>query len=320
MAFLVVAPGLLAVLLFVYVFIAYTFYVSLSAWRGFKPNLSIKEPLGSVYLELFGSARFQADLRNIVIFVVLFMVAALLFGLLLAILIRESPFAKRFFRTTFLLPYALSFIVTGVVWRWLFNPESGVNLLFEIFGVNGVLAAAGIGPLRPGWLTDPTVVLQVNGILESVFPPFGDIQVKLGIPLALIPVVIAAAWQLTGFSMAVYLAGLSSIQPDLYEAAAVDGAGRWYTYRRVIIPLLVPATVTIVVILAHTAMAIFDLTFAMSGVGPDFATDVPGLFVYQMAFIANRFNLAAAAAVVMFIVIAGVTVPYLWRTYGQHHD
>jgi len=238
-------------------------------------------------------------------------------GLLLAILLENAGFGRPFFRNVFLFPYALSFIVTGVAWRWIFNPETGLNLLFNVLGINKLLAVFGAAPLKPGWLTDPTIALSINDLLTRVIPGAQNLPIKLGIPVAIIPVVIAATWQLSGFAMAMYLAGLGTIPNEVREAARIDGAGEWQVYRHVIIPMLHPITVSTMIILGHVSLKIFDLIFAMSGVGPGFATDVPGIFVFEQTFKATRYNLGAAASVVMLILVSAVIVPYLARSLRE---
>jgi glucose/mannose transport system permease protein len=310
---LLLAPSAVAIMVFVYGFIAYTLYVSLSNWKTAKPDMSIRQPLGAIYGDLFGQTRYQIDLRNTVVFTVAFLFMAVLGGLALAILLDRHIRGSGFFRSVFLFPYALSFITTGVVWRWIFNPETGINALFNAFGLNDVLASLGLPPLKPGWITDPTVIWQLNAPIATIYPPAAEWSLKLGVPLAMIPVAMAAAWQLSGFAMAMYLAGLGTISHEVREAAALDGASDYRLYRDVIIPLLNPITVSILVILTHVSLKIFDLVFAMSGKGPGFATDVPGIFVYEMLFRAQRYNLGAAAAIVMLVGVALVIVPYLAR-------
>ena len=163
------------------------------------------------------------------------------------------------FRTIFMFPLAISFIVTGVAWRWLETPSAGINLLFD---------AVGLGFLKNGWFTDPSI-----GILG---------------------VVLAAFWQMSGYVMALYLAGLRGISEDVREAARVDGASEWQLFRLVILPLLHPITLTAVIILGHIALKIFDLTVSMTGPGPGFATDVPALFMYQTTFFGSHFSQGAA--------------------------
>jgi glucose/mannose transport system permease protein len=310
---MLLAPSAIAIFIFVYGFIGYTFFVSLTNWKTAKPDLTIRQPLGAIYGDLFGMTRFQIDLRTTVVFTLAFLLMAVLGGLGLAILLDRHIKGSGFFRSVFLFPYALSFITTGVAWGWIFNPETGINLLFNALGVNRVLAAFGVEPLKPGWITDPTVAWQLNGPLSAIYPPAADWSLKLGVPLAMIPVAIAAAWQLAGFAMAMYLAGMGTISHEVREAAALDGATDWRLYRDVIIPLLNPITISVLVILTHVSLKIFDLVYAMSGKGPGFATDVPGIFVYEMIFRAQRANLGAAAAIVMLVSVALVIVPYLAR-------
>jgi glucose/mannose transport system permease protein len=310
---LLLAPSAVAILIFVYGFIGYTFYVSLTNWKSARQDMSIRQPVGSMYPDLFGQTRFQIDIRNTVVFTVAFLLMAVLGGLALAILLDRQIKGSGFFRSVFLFPYALAFITTGVAWRWIFNPETGINALINATGLNSLLAANGVGPLKPGWITDPAVIWQLNGPIAAVYPPAAEWSLKLGVPLAMIPVAVAAAWQLSGFAMAMFLAGLGTISHEVREAAALDGASDYRLYRDVIIPLLNPITVSILVILTHVSLKIFDLVFAMSGKGPGFATDVPGIFVYEMVFAAQRYNLGAAAAIVMLVSVAIVIVPYLVR-------
>src|SRR5258708_17590029 len=113
--------------------------------------------------------------------------------------------------------------------------------------------------------------------------------------------------------MEMYLAGLSTMPGDLREAARIDGATEIQIYRKVILPLLQPVTVSTAIILGHVSLKIFDLIFAMTGTGPGFATDVPGIFVFEQTFKATRYNLGAAASVIMLLLVCLIIVPYLWR-------
>jgi glucose/mannose transport system permease protein len=314
---LLLLPSLIAMGIFVYYFIGNSFFVSISNWRTLKPDMTIREPLFETYAEMFATPRFQADLRNTVVFTVIFLALALGIGLGLAVLLDRRVFGNVIFRNVFLFPYALSFVVTGVTWRWIFNPETGINLFFNIFGINSLLTNLGVEPLKPGWITDPNILFQVNDALAKVWPAIGDLQVKLGIPAAMIPVAIAASWQLSGFVMAMYLGGMATISNEIREAARIDGATEWQIYRRVIIPALAPVTVSVAVILLHVSLKIFDLVFTMSGVGPGFATDVPAIFVFETMFKATRYNMASAASIVMLILVALVIIPYLARSLRE---
>lgn len=279
-AVLVLAPSVLAVGVFVYGFIGWTAYVSLSGWTSFVPDLSFVGLRN--YAELFRTFRFQADLRNTVVFTLSFLAACLVLGFLLAVLLDQRVRGEAVFRNVFLFPMSISFIVTGVVWQWLLNPSTGINLLLD---------RVGLGALRSPWYTEPRI--------------------------AIFSVVLAATWQLSGFTMAMYLAGLRGIPEELLEAARVDGASEWALYRYVVVPLLAPVTLSAVIVLGHISLKIFDLVFAMTGSGPAFSTDVPGVFMFETTFRGNRFAEGAAIAIVMLLLVAVLIVPYLWYTTRQ---
>lgn len=303
---LMLSPSLIAIFIFVYGFIGMTLWVSFSNWKTPKRDLSFIEPLFATYQRLFQMTRFQIDIRNTLVFTILFLLGSVGVGLLLAIALDQAIPARGVIRNIFLFPYALSFVVTGVAWRWIFSPGAGINLLIENLGINWLLHQIGLGPLRVDWLISPRILGDI---------PMPDaIKAQIGIPVAMIPVIIAAVWQLSGFAMAMYLAGLGTISNDIREAASLDGASLWRTYRDIIIPLLKPITISTLIILGHISLKIFDLVFAMSGKGPGFATDVPGIFVYEQTFSANRYNLGAAASIVMLIMISLVMIPYLARS------
>ncbi len=303
---LILAPSLIAIFIFVYGFIGMTVWVSFSNWQTPVRDLSIIDPLFATYRRLFETTRFQIDIRNTIVFTILFLVGSVGIGLMLAIALDQALPARALIRNIFLFPYALSFVVTGVAWRWIFNPESGLSQLAADLGINRLIDLLGLGPVQIGWLINP-------GVWGDIPMPEA-VRSQIGIPIAMLPVIIAAIWQLSGFAMAMYLAGLGTISNDIREAAALDGATTWQTYRHIIIPLLKPITISTLIILGHISLKIFDLIFAMSGKGPGFATDVPGIFVYEQTFGANRYNLGAAASVIMLILISVVMIPYLARS------
>ena len=187
------------------------------------------------------------------------------------------------FRNIFIFPMALSFIVTGVVWQWIFNPSTGVNLLLKEWGLEKL----------PQWYVDTRVIPGVE---------WG--QISFGIPLALIAVVIAAVWQLSGFAMAMYLAGLRAIPEELREAARVDGANEWQVFRKVVLPQLRPITWSVVIILGHISLKIFDLIYAMTGPGAMFVTDMPGVYMFETTFRGNHYAQGAAIAVIMLLLVS----------------
>jgi glucose/mannose transport system permease protein len=127
-------------------------------------------------------------------------------------------------------------------------------------------------------------------------------------------VVVAAAWQLAGFAMANFLAALGAIPEEIHEAASLDGAGTFRYHWHIVLPWLRPMIVVVLIVLGHVSLKSFDLVYAMVGQGPGFATDVPGIFVFEQTFRALRYNSGAAASVIMFLLVAAVIIPYLYRS------
>jgi glucose/mannose transport system permease protein len=277
---LIIAPSLILIAVFVYGFIGFTAFASLTKWNNLAPDFSWVGLQN--YARLFSTIRFQIDLRNTVTFTVFFLVVCLSLGFLLAVLLDQRIRGEGLFRSVFLFPLALSFIVTGVVWRWMLNPGSlqlgstGVNLLFE---------KVGLGFLKSGWYTDPRIGIKA--------------------------VVIAATWQMSGYVMAMYLAGLRGIPEELREAALVDGATSVQVYRHIIVPLLHPITLGAMIILGHISLKIFDLVVAMTGPGPGFSSDVPAFFMFDTTFRGNNFAQGAGIALILLVMIAVLIVPYL---------
>lgn len=313
-AILLITPSALAIAVFVYGFIAFTAFASLTKWDSILPDFSL---VGfSNYQKLFANQRFQIDLRNTVGFTILFLVACLLTGFLLAFLLDQRIRAEGLFRSIYLFPMAISFIVTGVVWRWLLNPGSvemgstGVNLLFD---------KVGLGFLKWGWFTDPVIWhippdsavgqgLQQIGLGFLASP-------LVGVSAGVVSLVLAATWQMSGYTMAMYLAGLRAIPDELREAARVDGASEWQILWHIILPLLRPITLSAVIILGHISLKIYDLVVAMTGPGIGFSTDVPAYFMWDTTFRGNHFARGSAIAMVLLIMVAVLIIPYLtWST------
>jgi glucose/mannose transport system permease protein len=286
MPILFIMPSVITVGVFVYGFISWTGFISFTKWNDVLPNYTL---VGfENYRKLFANMRFQIDLRNTLVFTVIFVISCLVIGLLLAIFLDQKIKSEGIFRNLFLLPMAISFVVSGVIWRWLFNPGSiqlgniGVNQLFEKLGLNF---------LTCGWYTDP----------------------KIGI----IAVAIAAIWQFSGYTMALYLAGLRGIPVELREASAIDGADKWQIFYYIIFPLLKPITFGAIIILGHISLKIFDLVVAMTGSGPAFSCDVPALFMYDTTFRGNHFAQGASIAIILLLLISLLIIPYLISTFHK---
>ncbi len=355
-ALLMLLPSLILLAIFVYGFIARTAWVSLTDW-GSNPAqaLALNPQLEFVGLEnyanLFTSrfnARFRQDLVNTFFFTLFFLAGCIGLGLGLAILLDQRVKGEAIFRTIFLFPFALAFIVTGTIWRWMLQPQGGVNVLPNL---------AGLPRLELPWLTTRaqiwqfdwqnllayiavftalvllflawqawrdnrrrTWVLGAAAVLLGLWGTFGGPGVTVlpysethGFNLAFIGIILAAVWQMSGYTMALYLAGLRGIPEELREAARTDGATEWQLYRHVILPLLGPITLSAMIILGHISLKIFDLIWAMAG-ADNATTDVPALLMYLRSFRANQFAEGAAIAMVLLIMVAAVIVPYLWTS------
>ena len=279
--FLMIAPSVILIAAFVYGFIAYTGFASLTKWYGVVPDYTFAG--FRQYEQLFQLDRFRADLSNTVRFTILFLIASIVIGFAAALLLDRKLPGTLLFQNIFLFPMALSFVVTGTVWRWIFNPNQGINVL---------LGAVHLDFLKSGWLIDTRT--------------------------ALYSVVIAATWQMSGFCMAMFLAGLRSIPDELKEAARVDGANAWQAFRFVIVPLLRPIMLSAIIILGHISLKIFDLVFVMTFGGPGYSTDMPGLYMFIATFRQNLYARGAAIATVLLLMVAVLIVPYLiWNLRGE---
>jgi glucose/mannose transport system permease protein len=284
LAIILISPSALAIAIFVYGFIAWTARAAVSAWEGLLPDYTF---VGfSNFATLLRDPRFQIDMRNTAIFTCLFLGACLSIGLILAILLDQRARGEGLFRNIYLFPMAISFIVTGVVWRWLLNPATTVE---RLSGINLLLHQAGLDFLISKWYTHP----------------------KLGIAAIVIP----ATWQMSGFTMALYLAGVRSIPDELREAARVDGASELQIYRHIVLPMLKAVTLSAVIILGHISLKIFDLVMAITQEGGQgYSADVPALNMWYTTFRALRFARGSAIAIVILLTVAVLTVPYLLYT------
>lgn len=304
-AVVLIVPSVVAIGVFVYGFIGWSAVVSVSEWDSVRPDYTY---VGfDNFRDLFDNFRFRIDIRNTVVFTVLFTLACLVIGFGLASLLDRHIAAEGLFRSIYLFPMAVSFIVTGVVWRWLLAPRAGVNIL---------PTKIGLGAGDYGWYTDPEVLyihdgsrlgeaLHATGLGFLADPNFG-------LPLAMTSVVIAATWQMSGFVMVMYLAGLRAIPEELREAARMDGASELRILRHVSLPLLRPVTLSAMIIIGHQSLKIFDLVVSMSRRGPGFATDVPALFMFETTFQGNHFSHGAAISIVMLLAVSVLVIPYLF--------
>lgn len=353
-AFAVLLPSVVLLAVFVYGFIARTGLTALTDWGRDPAQALAANPIVRYigltnFRELFTGfldARFRGDLVSALFFTAFFILGCLAVGLLLALLLDRNPKGEGLFRTVFLFPMSLSFIVTGTIWRWMLQPEGGLNQFPTLFGlpkgnfgwltsresvwafdwnrlplitalvVAGVLVWVALSAYREGARGRLGVALGCAALLLVWALTLGRTVTLLPYPelhgfnLAFIGILLAAVWQMGGYTMALYLAGLRGVPDELREAARVDGASEGQVYRRVIFPLLRPITLSAMIILGHISLKIFDLVFAMAG--PDNSqTSVPALLMYLTAFRGNAFAKGAAIGVVLLVMVAIVIVPYL---------
>lgn len=272
-AILVLAPSLIAVAVFIYSFIVWTFYISVVKWNSSIVDYSF---VGlDNWQNMITDTRWLTDLRNMFMYAAGFMSQCIVIGFTLACLLDQKIKGESLFRTIFIFPFAVSGIVTGVVWRWLMQPETGLNLIFQTVGLEF---------LKSKWFTDPTW-----GILS---------------------VSVAGAWQFSGYVMALYLAGLRGISSDVREAASIDGASTFHLYKDVIIPLLAPVTFTAVVLTGMGSIRVFDIP-AVIGTGAAFGTDAMAFYMFTLTFQMQRYSLGAAVAGAMIIFASFLVVPYI---------
>jgi glucose/mannose transport system permease protein len=227
------------------------------------------------YARLLQTRIWQVAYANLLVYGIGFMVFASLTGLLLAILIDQKIRAENLLRTIYLYPMALSFVVTGTVWAWLLNPG---------IGIQGFVRGLGWTAFRFDWLVDRE--------------------------MAIYTVVIAAVWQASGFAMALFLAGLRSLDADLYKAAQIDGAGPARMYLRILVPAMWPIVIAVVVILLQFAIKTYELVRALTAGGPGIATTLPTTVVYDYMFQRGLMGAGSAAAVMLLLSLLIFIVPY----------
>ncbi len=282
---LVVVPTVLIVFVFVYGFVSWSALLSFTDSKSFPSYtfVGIQQ-----FVSLWSNSRWHASVTNLVIFAVGFVGISTLLGLVLAILLDQKVKAEGLFRTIYLYPLAISFIVTGTAWKWALNPGLGLDKLMHDWGFES---------------------FQFDWIVNA--------------DRAIYTLIIAAVWQGSGFAMAVFLAALRGVDAEIVKAAKIDGAGAIRTYWSVVMPLLRPAFATVLIIMVALALRTFDLMVAMTGGGPGFATDLPTNFMYQFAFGRQRLGLAAASSLMIFLSVLAIMVPFIWselRRESRHEQ
>ena len=256
----------------------YSLFFSFTDWSGFGSDFNM---IGfDNFKKIFTDRLFRNAIENTAIWLALAMIIPTLAGLSLALALQGTSRMNTLYKSMFYLPICLSPIIVGLIWTWVYDPRQGI--------VNLVLDGVGLDQWSRAWLAKPDTALY------SVF--------------------VAWAWQQTGLSMVIFLAGLTSVPTPLIEAAQVDGASYWQTLRKVIIPMLRPATVVVLALTAINALKSFEVIWVTTKGGPYNQSDTLAVFMYSESFRKYKMGYGSAAAVIMFAMTLVVIVLYFRQT------
>lgn len=229
------------------------------------------------YERLFQNERWLLSLNNLALYGLLFISLSMLLGLLLAVFIDQKVRGEGLLRTVFLYPYAMSFVATGLVWQWLLNPELGLQNAVQALGFSGV---------QLDWIVDQDKVMYT--------------------------IVLATVWQASGFVMALLLAGLRSIDAQIWNAARIDGIPTWQVYVFIVLPMLGESIATVFVLLLTATVKLFDAVVSMTQGGPGNASEVPAKFIMDHLFGRANLALASAGSVVLLLTVLALVAPLLY--------
>lgn len=239
------------------------------------------------YDRLFHTERFIDSIGHIVVFGILFIAGCLLLGFLLAVFIDQHVRMESAFRTIFLYPYSMSFVVTGLVWQWFLNPG---------LGLQKIVRDLGFGSFTFDWIVNQDMVVYA--------------------------LVLAAIWQASGLVMALMLAGLRGVDVELWRATRIDAIPAWRVYVSIILPIIAPMVVTATVLLATAVAKLYDLVVAMTQGGPGISSEVPAKFIMDNLLERSNVGLGSAAATVLLVTVIAALSPWIYmqaiRTRGAH--
>jgi len=233
------------------------------------------------YERLWSSTKWIVSIKNLALYGIFSLVFTLVIGFVLAALLDRKIRFEDTFRTIFLYPFALSFIVTGLIWQWILNPE---------FGIQGIVRGWGWESFAFNPLNDPEIVM------------FG--------------LLIAGLWQGTGLIMCIMLAGLRGIDEDIWKAARVDGIGVVKTYVQIIIPMMRPVFITAVVLITSGIIKLYDLVVAQTAGGPGISSEVPAKYVMTAMFGGQNLGQGFAASTMMLLSVVIILIPWALLEFG----
>ena len=233
------------------------------------------------YDRLWNTKKWLIAIENLAIYGICMLILMFLIGFILAALIDQKVRFENTFRTVILYPYAMSFVVTGLVWQWILNPEFGLERIFRDLG----------------WES-----FEFNPLYNSEIAIFG--------------VLIAGLWQGSGLVMVLMLAGLRGIDQEIWKAARIDGIPTWKTYILIIIPMMRPVFITTLVIVTAGIVKVYDLIVAQTSGGPGISTEVPAKYVYDAMFTAQNLGQGFAASTMMLLTVVIVVIPWAILEFG----
>ena len=234
------------------------------------------------YERLFATPRWNASVENILLYAGLSLLFTFVIGFILAALLDQKVRFENTFRSIYLYPFALSFIVTGIAWQWILNPTLGLQKSIRDLG----------------W---ESFTFDLIANRETV----------------MYAVLIAGVWQGTGLVMALMLAGMRGIDDDIWKAARVDGIPKWRTYVQIVIPMMRPVFITCFVIAAAGIVKLYDLVVAMTAGGPGISSEVPAKYVYDFMFARANLGQGLAASTMMLITVLIILIPWMYLEYGS---
>lgn len=233
------------------------------------------------YDRLWSNSRWMTSIENLALYAGFALVFSLVVGFILAAFMDQKIRFENTFRTIYLYPYAMSAIITGLVWQWILNPTFGVEKIVR------------------GW-----------GFEDFSFAPLQNPD------LVMFGILIAGVWQGTGFIMALMLAGLRGIDEDIWKAARIDGIPMWKTYIKVVIPMMRPVFVTTLVLITAGILKVYDLVVAQTNGGPGLSSQVPAMYVYSYLFTAQNLGQGLAASTMMLLGVLIILIPWTIIEFG----
>jgi glucose/mannose transport system permease protein len=276
---LTIFPAIFSIFFFFYYFSGWNFFISLTDWEGFIPSSNFVGFRN--YLTLFQDPVFFISLKNNLLLILIFVPGTILLGLILAILLDRKVRGEGVFRTIFLLPFSLSFVVTAALWAWMYSPKVGT--------INVILESLRLGFLKSQWITDPKIVMYC--------------------------ITAALIWQFAGYSAIIFLAGIRSIPDSHIAAAKVDGAYAFTVYRRIVLPQLKASFTTALIIFMCFALKAFDFIWVLNRGGPGYSSHILGVSMYKETFGLDKFAYGAAYSMIILALSLVIVVPFLSRAY-----